>query len=99
MGLGGSVCQLAVCAMKFNLDDLKKLESSSVTPDVAIGDGPFAAIVEVKEDDYVPKGLKVRAQIGPKMFTCEVTRQQMATLEKDSRVASIALNKKFRSAI
>jgi len=81
--------------MKINLDDVKKLESSSVTPELVKGEGSVEAIVKVSEPNYVPKNVKVRAQIDPQLFTCVISAKQFTRLEKDPLVASIAVSKKL----
>lgn len=81
--------------MKINLDDLKKLESSSVTPRLVKEEGSVEAIIKVNKPNYRPKNIKVRAQIDPQMFTCEISAKQLTNLEKDPQVASIAVSKKL----
>ena len=81
--------------MEINLDDLKKLESSSVTPTLAIEEGFVEAIIKVNQPNYVPKNVNVRAQIDPQIFTCEISAKQLTDLENDPQVVSIAVSKKL----
>jgi len=53
-------------------------------------DAPFAAIVKVRQPGYVPKGIVVRAQLGPTLFTADLTAGSLAQLEADPQVDSIA---------
>ena len=78
---------------KINLDDLKKVESSSVR--LADGEGLVEAIVKVNQPNYLPKNVKLRAQIGPQIFTCEISADQLSNLENDPQVVSIAVSKKL----
>ena len=83
--------------MKLNLDDLKKLESSSIPPRPVDSKETLAAIVKVKKPNYIPKQVQVRAQISPEIITCEFRADQLATLEQDQNVESISFKKPLQA--
>lgn len=83
--------------MKIQIENLKKLESSSLPASPAREeDETFEAIIKVRKPDYVPPDVKVRAKIDPHMFTVEVAAKELAKLEEDPEVISVALGKKLR---
>ena len=53
----------------------------------------LAVIIKVVQADYVPPGIKVRAQIDPKIFTAEVDQDDLARLQSDPQVISIGTAK------
>ena len=83
--------------MKLNLDDLKKLESSTVRSLALDPQAQVEAIVKVRRADYVPKNVRVRSQIDSHLFTCEIPTAQLQALQDDPNVESVAINKKLRS--
>jgi hypothetical protein len=54
------------------------------------------AIVKVAESGYVPQGIKVRAQIAPKMFTAKMLKSDLERLRQDPLVVSIGAAKPLR---
>lgn len=80
--------------MPFNLDDLTKLEVSSISAqDTFNADKVMTAIIKVASADYVPKNVLVRARISPLILTCEFQGKVLTELEKDAKVESISINK------
>jgi hypothetical protein len=51
--------------------------------------GTMTAIVKVSEDGYVPEGVTRRAQIADRIFTAELSSEQLRQLDDDPRVESI----------
>lgn len=85
--------------MPINLDDIQKLEVSSVPASGQLPADPgalIAAIVKVKKANYKPKNVRVRAKVSPLLLTCEFTADALAALEKDPNVESVALSKPFQ---
>ena len=83
--------------MEIRLDQLKKLESSSLsTPLTRSEKDVLEVIVKVRKEDYTPKGIQVRAQIDPCLFTCEIPAKTLESLEQDPDVVSIAIGKRLR---
>jgi len=58
--------------------------------------GKIAVIIKVAEEGYVPPGVKVRAQIDPRIFTAEIDQEDIARLQSDSRIVSIGTAKPLR---
>src|SRR5262245_11253004 len=83
--------------MKLNLDDLKKLESSSIPSRPVDSRETVAAIVKVKKPNYVPEEVHIRAQISPKIITCEFRADQLAALEQDQNVESISIERSLKA--
>ena len=52
-------------------------------------EGSFTAIVKVSEDGYVPEGITRRAQIADRIFTAELSSDQLRQLDDDPRVVSV----------
>ena len=52
-------------------------------------EGSFIAIVKVSEDGYVPEGITRRAQIADRIFTAELSPEQLRQLDDDPRVVSV----------
>lgn len=74
------------------LEDLRKLELSSQPHAGSLSDDtPVSAIVKVREANYVPSGVTVRARIDETMFTASCRAEQLRELESDPRVVSVAL--------
>lgn len=49
----------------------------------------FAAVVCVGEPHYIPEGVTVRMQLSEVIFTADVSRSMMKTLEEDPLVFSV----------
>lgn len=82
---------------KIKLEDLSKVESSSVIPLATNALETVQAIIKVKSADYVPKCVKVRASIGPHIFTGDLKLGDLPTLERDPQVESISISKRLKS--
>lgn len=80
-------------ARKFKLDDLTKVESSTVGSLARTTDDMIQAIVKVKPAGYVPKNVRVRARIDDHLLTCEFQKNVLASLEGDSQVESVSISK------
>jgi hypothetical protein len=52
-------------------------------------EGELTAIVKVSEDGYVPEGITRRAQIADRIFTAELSSEQLRQLDDDPRVVSV----------
>jgi hypothetical protein len=52
-------------------------------------EGDLTAIVKVSEDGYVPEGVTRRAQIANRIFTAELSSDQLQQLDDDPRVVSV----------
>jgi hypothetical protein len=83
--------------MPINLDDLKKLESSTVPAKPLDPNEKVTAIVKVRKPNYVPKQVLLRTRISPEIVTCEFKASQLAALEKDRNVESVSLNQRLQS--
>jgi len=80
------------------LEDLEKVESSSVIPLAKLDADVVQGIIKVNVEDYVPKGVQVRAAISPLIFTAEFKPADLEALESDEKVVSVAINKPLRSS-
>jgi hypothetical protein len=80
--------------------DVKPSQSKKVRSSVAVeaADLPekVEMIVKVKEDDYVPAGVNVRARVDATMFTAEASPSLIARLEHDPKVRSVAVSRPLR---
>jgi hypothetical protein len=81
---------------KIKLEDLHKLESSSVLPLATNPSQVVQAIIQVKDADYVPKGVKVRASISPHLLTADLLQGDLPALELDPKVESISISKRLK---
>lgn len=85
--------------MPISLDELQKLESSSVT-EAALQqyseDDTLTAIVKVNKPNYVPSDVKLRARVDEQMFTGEFAAKYLEKINSDPYVQSVALRKKLR---
>lgn len=76
-----------------NLTNLRKVESIGPR-DAARGvSGLVTAIIKVKRPGYRPAGLKVRSNISDEIFTAEFPADQLAALELDPEIVSVALSR------
>lgn len=82
---------------KIKLEELSKVESSSVIPLALNSAETVEAIIKVKDADYVPDRVKVRASISPHILTGEFKQGDLPALEQDPQVESISINKRFKS--
>jgi hypothetical protein len=76
------------------LSELKKLESVPPSTLKAAGrDEMVTVIVHVKEPNYVPPQVQVRARIDPMLFTATLPIALLSELEADPKVQSMALSR------
>ncbi|MDQ6436937.1 hypothetical protein RB623_23040 [Mesorhizobium sp. LHD-90] len=54
------------------------------------------AIIKVKQDDYVPEGVRLTERIDEKLFTAEFAPETLETLEQDDKVRSVAVSQAVR---
>lgn len=83
---------------KINLDELHKVESSSVIPLARQGSEMVQGIIKVTKPDYVPECVHLRASMGPHIFTAEFKQADLAALESDPKVESVSISKNLQSA-
>ena len=83
---------------KINLDELHKVEASSISPLAHKASDVVQAIIKVKSTDYVPLCVRHRASISPYIFTGEFKYDDLESLEQDPKVESVSINKKLKSA-
>lgn len=83
---------------KVKLDELHKVEASSVIPLAQNASDVIQAIIKVKEPDYVPVSVQLRASIGPCIFTGELKSGDLESLERDPKVVSVSISKKLKSS-
>ena len=83
---------------KINLDDLHKVEATSVLSLAQDASDVVQAIIKVKHADYVPPCVHLRASISPYLFTAAFKRGDLESLEKDPKVESVSISKKLKSA-
>lgn len=74
----------------------RKLESSA-HPCPSSKDGVLEVIVKVEKPNYIPKGVSVRAQISPQLFTSAISGTQLKTLEQDPKVQSVSVSRTLHS--
>jgi hypothetical protein len=77
--------------MKVSLDELKEAKATS-EPDLAPGE-IVNAIIKVKQENYVPPGVHLRARIDPCMFTASFAAGDFSKIESDPNVASVEISK------
>jgi hypothetical protein len=73
----------------------KKLEATA-RPEPADGAGDLEVIIKVREANYVPAGVAIRAQISDKIFTSVIQSETLQSLEDDPQVQSVAVSRKLR---
>jgi hypothetical protein len=83
---------------KINLDELHKVEATSVIPLAQNASDVVQAIIKVKKPDYVPVCVHLRASMGPFIFTGEFKYDDLESLERDPKVESVSISKKLKSA-
>jgi len=83
--------------MKIRIEDLKKLESSSLPASPTWEeDESVEVIIKVRKPNYLPSDVTVRAQIDPYMFTSKIPARTLTKLDQDPEVISVAVGKKLR---
>ena len=76
------------------LSELDKLESAPPSVLEAVDkDQVITVIIQVKEPNYVPPQVQMRAQIDPTLFTAELPAARLNELEADPKVQSFALSR------
>ena len=83
---------------KINLDELHKVEASSILPLARKPSDLVQAIIKVRKPNYVPQYVRVRASIGSGIFTCELKYEDLESLEQDPKVESVSISKDLKSA-
>lgn len=83
---------------KISLDDLHKVEASSVIPLTHKASDVVQAIIKVKKANYVPICVRIRASISPCIFTGEFKYDDLVSLEQDPEVESVSVSKNLKSA-
>ena len=73
-----------------------KLEFAGSTQPPLDPDEPVEAIIQVREADYVPAEVRVRARIDATMFTAELAAGALDRVQADPRVVSVALSRRLR---
>ncbi len=72
---------------------LRKLEKRSVAPDaVPAKDAVLTGIVKVKTDGYRPAKVRVRAQMGERVFTAEFLASDLPVIERDPEVEVVSIS-------
>lgn len=94
---GASFVEGTNMTRKIKLEELSKVESSSVIPLATNASETFQAIIKVKDADYVPKGVKVRASISPHILTGDLKQDDLPALEMDPQVESISISKRLKA--
>jgi hypothetical protein len=79
-----------------SLDDLLKVEASSVIPLANQDSNVVQAIIKVKETGYVPSCVTLRASISPEIFTGEFNSDDLKSLEQDPKVESVSVSRKLK---
>lgn len=82
--------------MAKNPRPLSKRESNP-RPEWATGTDAVEVIVKVRQPNYVPIGIKVRAQISPMLFTSTVPGADLKNLEEDPGVHSVSVSQALRT--
>ena len=83
---------------KINLDELHKVEASSVIPLAHNASDVVQAIIKVKKPNYVPICVSLRTSMSPFIFTGEFKYDDLESLERDPKVESVSISKKLKSA-
>jgi hypothetical protein len=76
-----------------NFSDLKKLEKRSLGPVNVPSDTMMRGIVKVKKDRYRPAKVKVRSELGERIFTADFLAGDLASIEADPDVEAISVSK------
>ncbi|MGL4461932.1 MAG: hypothetical protein ACRDD1_11105 [Planctomycetia bacterium] len=83
---------------KIKLDELHKVEASSVLPLAHNPSDVVEAIIKVKEANYLPQSVRLRASIDSRIFTGEFKTEDLESLEQDPKVESVSICKGLKSA-
>jgi len=83
---------------KIALDELHKVEATSLIPLARNAADAVQAIIKVTKPDYIPMGVHLRASIDPFIFTGEFRYGDLQSLEQDPKVESVSISKKLQSA-
>lgn len=80
--------------MSISLDDLKKVEFTGTTKSSQVSPGEtLTAVFKVKEPDYVPPRVQLRARVDSRMFTGSFIAADLNEIETDENVISLALSR------
>lgn len=71
--------------------------ASTARPDPPDDAPAVEVIVKVREANYVPAGVTVRAQISPQLFTSVVQGSTLKKLEQDAGVRSVSVSQTLRT--
>lgn len=74
----------------------KKLEARA-RPKAEDPAGVLEVIVKVHRANYVPEGIRVRAQISPQLFTSVIPSSTLQHLEDDPQVQSVSVSQGLRT--
>jgi hypothetical protein len=83
--------------MSILLDNLKSVElTDNIESPVISPDETLTAVFEVKEPDYVPQKVRLRARVDSKMFTGSFTAADLKDIESDANIVSLELSRPLR---
>lgn len=72
-------------------DDLPALTVTTLAqPQAADHEAVIEAIVQVRQADYVPRQVTVRAWVDSTLFTCAMRAEDLSTVQDDPQVVSVA---------
>jgi hypothetical protein len=74
---------------------LKKLEATNHPLKNLKSNQMLEAIIKVKQENYIPKNIKVRSKISDFLFTTEFKAEFLKNLENDPLIHSISVNQKL----
>lgn len=82
---------------QIDLSKLSKLEYASAKTHKPIdADARLEAVFRVKQDDYVPSKVNLRARIDARMFTGTVQAADLKAVETDAKVKAVSVSRKLR---
>jgi hypothetical protein len=81
--------------MGISLDNLEKIELTGTTSSSIDQADILTAILRVKQPDYVPTGVTLRARIDENMFTGSFKAEDLKDIESDENVLSIAISRRL----
>ena len=80
--------------MGITLDDFRKVEFTGITKPISIPDDRMVtAIFKVRERDYIPSKVQLRARIDSEMFTGSFIAADLREIDADDKVISIAISR------
>lgn len=81
--------------MGISLDNLEKIELTGTASSSIDQDDILTAILRVKQPDYVPAGVTLRARIDENMFTGNFKAEDLKDIGSDENVLSIAISRRL----